>query len=176
MQEVVMDNNNIFFNEISIKYYDEIYSFCRRRSRNNDDAYDLTQAVFLALKEESDRINPLSVRKWLYNTAHNKICDYYTKRKKEADNLLDIDIYDESFNLTIDFTEEITEDEINRYKIEIFNLLLDDEKELYDDVWNKHTKYESLAAKYSISEAALRKRISRLYYKIRKYIKKFLLI
>lgn len=168
--------DNIFLNEISIKYYDEIYSFCRRHTRNNDDAYDLTQEVFLALKEVSDKINLLNVRKWLYNTAHNMICDYYTNRKKESNNRLDIDIYDESFSLTTDFTEEITEDEIERYKFEILSLLSDDEKEFYLDVWVKHIAYKFLATKYNISEATLRKRISRLYYKIRKRIKELLLL
>lgn len=171
-----MNGYNIFLNEISIKYYDEIYSFCRRRVRSSEDAYDLTQEVFLALKEKIDKINLLSMRKWLYNTAHNKICDYYTNRKKENDNCTDIDVYDETLDLTTDFTEEITEDEIERHKVEILSLLSNDEKEFYDDVWIKHKTYKSLASKYNISEPALRKRVSRLHYKIRKCIKELQLL
>ena len=35
--------------KITYKYYDEIYNYCRRRVKSENDASDLTQTVFMEL-------------------------------------------------------------------------------------------------------------------------------
>lgn len=162
-------NKNLSPDEIASRNYDEIFKYCRRRVRSDEDAYDLTQSVFLALSEQYNTIDICRVRKWLYNVAHNKIADYYIKNKTDKEYLTDVDpaspdIY---FNITDDYTDA----EIEKYSLAIISSLNEKEKTLYDEVYRQKLLYPALAKKYNISEACLRKRISRIKYKITHLIK-----
>lgn len=169
-----MDDKTVRLSNAVGMYYDEIFKYCRRRVRTDDDAYDLTQEVFLALSGSFDRINAESVRKWLYATAHNKIADYYKSRKTEADNRTYIDISDDAVGLFEDFTENIGEDELRGYKTEIEKSLSEDEYSLYRSVFIEKKRVAALVSELNISEVAVRKRILRLSGKIRRLIKTLL--
>ncbi|MHB1151826.1 MAG: RNA polymerase sigma factor [Eubacteriales bacterium] len=162
-------NNNLSTDEVASRYYDEIFNYCRRRVRSGEDAYDLTQSVFLALSERYNTIDIRCVRKWLYNVAHHKIADYYIKNKTEKEYLTDADpaLHEACF----DFTEEYTDTEIEKYSLAILSGLNEKEQKLYNEVYCQKLLYPALAKKYNISEACLRKRISRLKYKITHLIK-----
>ncbi len=166
-----MDDLKVSLEKIAFLYYDEIFMYCRRCVKCSDDAYDLTQSVFLALNERYKSINLQNIRQWLYNVAHNKIVDYYKNNKRDSDNCMDVDIYDDSSLISnFDFTENITEKELEDNKTDIFRNLTTDEKKLYEAVYVKHYDYITIAESFKVSESALRKRISRLQYKIRKLI------
>lgn len=64
-------------NTIAELYYGEIFKFCLRKIPNEYEAYDVIQDVLLALIDSYSKINPEKVRKWLYETAKNKIADYF---------------------------------------------------------------------------------------------------
>lgn len=161
-------------NRIATMYYDEIFNYCRRRVRTNDDAYDLTQDVFLALSASFDNINVKSVRKWLYATARNKIADYHKSKKIEKDNRTYVDLSDDVVNLFEDFTERISENELLKCKIEIEKSLSKKEYSLYRSVFIEKKRVPTLVSELNITEAAVRKRILRLSNKIRKLIKALL--
>lgn len=169
-----MDDRLMELSRIASMYYDELFKYCRRRVRTADDAYDLTQEVFLALAGLYANINAGSARKWLYVTAHNKIVDYYKSKKIEADNRTYVDLSDDTLNLFEDFTENIGENELREHKNEIAKNLSQDEYLLYRGVFVEKKSVAALVSELNISEAAVRKRILRLSDKIRKLIKTLL--
>jgi RNA polymerase sigma factor (sigma-70 family) len=171
---IFLDDRSIKLSKIAAAYYDEIYKYCRRRVRTDDDAYDLTQEIFLALSGSFEKINAESIRKWLYVTAHNKIVDYYKSRKIETDNRIFIDISDDTVKLFEDFTENIEENELHKFKDEIEKSLTEDEYSLYRSVFFEKKRVAALVSELNITETAARKRISRLSNKIRKLIKALL--
>lgn len=134
-----MGINNISLDDAVLLFYNDIFSYCRRRVIDDNTAYELTQMVFLALSENYLLINNMSIRKWLYTTAHNKIVDFYRRKKIDKENLSDIDITDDTLNLYMDFSEEYTEEEIIRDTKKAMASLNPDEKRLYDDI-GLHTK------------------------------------
>ena len=168
-----MDNKATTLEKIADLYYDEIFKYCKRRVKT-DDAYDITQEIFLALSVSVVGINLQSVRKWLYTTAHNKIVDYYKRNKIETDNRAYIDISDETFTLYEDFTENLDENDLTTYKSGIMKSLSKDEFSLYRNIFIEKKNVSMLVSEFGISEAAMRKRILRLNNKIRKLIKSLL--
>lgn len=164
-------NNNLSLDEIASEYYNEIFKFCRRRVRSEEDTYDLTQNVFLALSERYKTIDIRCVRKWLYNVARNKITDYYRKNRNEKEYITEVDITDEAFDYSFDFTNYYTDLEIENYTIILLSNLNEKEKVLYNELFHQKLSYLTLANKYNVSEVSLRKRISRLKYKITQQMK-----
>lgn len=72
-------------NEITEKYYDDIYRFFCARCKNADTAKDLTQDVFLEFAKKLHKLKNDNIRSWLYSTANNKLKEYLRKEKKQED-------------------------------------------------------------------------------------------
>ncbi len=151
-------------NKISEKYYDEIFRFCVRRIQNQDEAYDITQDVFLALITSYSNINPENVRKWLYETAKNKIADYFRKKKKERDHKTDLQNSgtEESDEPSYSLYDAMSGVQIEQLRQKILSELSEEELELYKDFFIRDLNYDELAAKYNVKKDAMYKRISRL--------------
>lgn len=59
-----------------------LLQFIRRRIRNESDAEDLVQDVFLQFTNAYDIAEPIrQVSAWLFRTTRNRITDYYRKKK-----------------------------------------------------------------------------------------------
>ena len=63
---MIIENKQLQLDEVATKYYDEIFAYIKRRVRTTEDAYDLTQDVFLIYTQTSEKINAEKIRKWLY--------------------------------------------------------------------------------------------------------------
>ena len=157
--------------EIISQHYDEIFSYCRMRINNTDDVYDATQEVFLALIAQHDTVDRDKVRKWLYCVAHNVVVDYYKLNKKQQ-NLMErleaaADAYDELFS----DLENLSDKDVAKYRAAILGQLTENEQILYREIYLQHKSYSELSGQYRVSEAAMRKRVSRLSHKIRSLVK-----
>ena len=153
--------------------YDAIYSFCRRRVDSDDTAYEITQTVFLAFLESYSSIEDNGHRQWLFNVAKNKIADYYRAKKTEFNNRISAELDDEKMELDDDPFEKLTAKNFEKHLNSIMQELTPDERELCADLQkynNDEIGYADIAEKNSVSEAAMRKRISRLKAKITKAI------
>ncbi len=64
------------------KYYGPLFGFIRKRVKNESDAEDLTQEVFLKLSKSNITVIE-SVKSWVYAVAKNAIIDHFRKRKLE---------------------------------------------------------------------------------------------
>lgn len=161
-----MDNLKNNLEIITRQYYDEIFAYCRRHLKNEDDAYDITQTVFMALCGQYTSIKPDSVRKWLYSVAKNNVSDFYRDKQKYNDHFADTEISDDKIGRYDDPFDSISDSEIESIKSDVITKLNESERELYCDVYEKNTDYNTLAKKYSIPESTLRKRVSRMKIRI----------
>ncbi|WNJ17475.1 sigma-70 family RNA polymerase sigma factor [Pontibacter sp. G13] len=75
--------------------YLTLYQFVRKRVRNDADAQDLTQEVFLKLSK-SDLGKVEDTRQWVFAIARNTITDYYRKRQISTEELVDESLRDSS--------------------------------------------------------------------------------
>ncbi len=171
-----MDDNNITIENATLRYYDEIYQYCRYRISNDTVIKDITQEIFMALCLNCDKINKEKIKKWLYSTAYNKIVDYYRTQKKENEQLFYIDDFENSTVLSCFDISQPDEKELLEYQNKIMNSLSAAEKQLYDDYFIQKIGYSELSKKYNKSEGALRIKISRLKLKITTMIKELLFL
>lgn len=78
----IMDGDPKATRDFYIEYSPKILSYLKRRLPHQEDAQEIMQDVFL---EAIDSLFYLqkhtSVQSWLYSIAHNKVVDYYRKRK-----------------------------------------------------------------------------------------------
>ena len=74
------------FAELYEAYFDRIYRYVAVRIRNETEAEDLTQQVFMKLLQSissyQSRGVPFSA--WLYRIAHNLVIDFYRQQSKKA--------------------------------------------------------------------------------------------
>lgn len=159
------------------KYYDDVFKYCRRHLNQEEDAYDITQSVFLSFTENYQHIEPEHVQSWLFVTAKHKIIDLYRERGKEKEFFADhIDVNmltdDEEFSYTM--FASLADTEIDEIKRHILSLLSDNELTLYKERFDLNMDYAELAEKYHTTEETMRKRVSRLRVKIIKSLQVFL--
>ena len=84
------------------KYYDEIFRFIRKQTRDKETALDLTQEIFISLLKTIGRYDPsrgAGFRTWLYKIATDKAIDYFRSqaaRITETFSLDDVEPIDET--------------------------------------------------------------------------------
>ena len=70
------------------RWYPRIYGYVFKLTGHEQDAYDLTQDVFIAMMQSIDSYTPWrKFDSWLFTIAHNKCMEYFRLRRKvgEAD-------------------------------------------------------------------------------------------
>jgi RNA polymerase sigma-70 factor, ECF subfamily len=79
------------FAELYEAYFDRIYRYVAVRIRNETEAEDLTQQVFMKLLQSifSYQSRGIPFSAWLYRIAHNLVIDFYRQQSKKA--TVDID-------------------------------------------------------------------------------------
>ncbi|MCI8388615.1 MAG: sigma-70 family RNA polymerase sigma factor [Clostridiales bacterium] len=169
-----MNGKSDNLNEIIEQYYSDIYKYCRRRIDNVNDAYDVTQDVFLALCESWETVAPEKMQAWLLRVAKFKVDDFYRETGKIRKNFI-LDELDEQIHgaLTNPF-DELSDAEIDEIKANILGALDADELLLYHGAIGKKPDYTALSAENNVSEATMRQRVSRLKLKLMKSIRGFL--
>ena len=145
--------------KIAELYYDEIFKFCLRRVNNQDEAYDITQDTFLALIDSYPRIESEKVRKWLYETAKNKIADYYRTKNKRSEYEEESEELD---TMSCSLYDAISGNHIEELRQKIISDLSEEELELYKDFYINNMSYEDLGKKYNVKKYVMYKRVSRL--------------
>lgn len=80
------------------RWYSKIFGYVLKTLENEQDAYDITQEVFLAVLQNIKTIYPWSrFRSWIFTIAHNKCMDYFRLRRLVGpEDIQDIDTPDPS--------------------------------------------------------------------------------
>jgi len=154
----------------SEEYYMPIYKYCRKKLRTNEAyAYDLTHEVFVLLCEKWDSLHKDNIKAWLHRAADNRIKKFYDKAQKRRREIEYIDDLDDltanGLSYEQDF-ENISGDDIERYKDKILDELSDKEKELFGMVFTERLPYGEISEQLSISRDTLKNRVYRLRQKI----------
>jgi RNA polymerase sigma-70 factor (ECF subfamily) len=73
------------FGQLYEEHFDRIYRYVVLRVRNQADAEDITQQVFLKALEKigSYRWRGMPFASWLFRIAHNMVVDYWKKKSRE---------------------------------------------------------------------------------------------
>lgn len=65
------------------RWYPQIFRYCCKVIGNEQDAYDITQDVFVSVLQNIERFHIWNkFSSWLFTIAHNKCMDYFRMRKK----------------------------------------------------------------------------------------------
>lgn len=150
-------------NEIVRNYYSDIYKFCCAKCRNADDAQDITQDVFIVLVEKSSTLDDKNIRAWLYQTANNKLHEYF-RGKAIKNTFISLD---EGIQVCSDISiqQDISFSTVQK---KILSLLNENEKELFIKLFIEKNDVDLISEELGISKGALRTKKSRLKAKIKK--------
>ncbi len=158
-----------WLDDVTGRYYKEIFCYCRRHVDTDDLAYELTQAVFLRLCEQYHTVSRESVRPWLYRVAAHLCADHYRSEYRER-----------AWTVPLtgelgDFTAPSPEDSIEAVEYtDAIDYLLSklnvSDQVLFRERYQQALSYTELARRRNTTEAAVRKRVSRMQKKLRRYI------
>jgi RNA polymerase sigma factor, sigma-70 family len=154
------------FTEIYDKYFPIIYNFCNIKTNyNKQAAMDITQDVFLLAWEKRNKLYNEKIASWLFETAKNKIFDYFKKIKKDSKINIAISesIETNQYSDTYSFEQTTSLDYLN----EIIKTFTDDEITLIHLRFIKATPYKQIAIILNIKEETIRVRCSRLREKLK---------
>ena len=67
-------------------YFDKIYRYINMKTRNETEAEDITQQVFMKMLRSISSYKPKGVpfSSWLYRIAHNQVVDFLRQQNKKA--------------------------------------------------------------------------------------------
>ena len=165
---------------LTIRYYDQIYSYCLRRLPDRESAEDTAQEVFCAFWEGPEFTDERAALGWLFRVAKSKLSDYYRARDRRMTNeaaLSPEDLPDEAVPAVQDqaLRDSLSEGfGLDGLLGEAVRSLSEEERELFRDVWIEGFTYAELSRKYGSSEGAVRTRVSRLKKKITGFLRSFL--
>lgn len=160
--------------QIASKYYKEIYAYCLSYANCSDDeAYDITQDVFLIFQEKLDRLDNVNIRSWLLSTAKNKTREYFREHQK-AQRLVPLNPQrtptDDMFSYIDRYfaeMEDVSDEYIEKCKELILKTLSKKEYELYTKVFIEKKKYKQIAEELNTTEKNIGVRVCRLRQKIK---------
>lgn len=157
--------------EIANLYYDDIYHYCLSRLRNEENAADIAQEVFLVFQEKYGDLNDDYIRAWLYAVANNKIKEQFRAIAKREKEILLSEILGKQTSADIIYEMQddnlITDEELEEKKKGILASLTEKELELFEMIYTKRMEYKELAEALGVSESTARTRVCRLKLKIK---------
>lgn len=176
-----------FINELFEKHYPRLLTYCTVRLKNDEQfGCDAADSVFFIASQKKERLEQHpDPEGWLFKTANNVIRDVRKKQKRMRKRSFPLDpsvltATVDSFERSIriggvlsegaDHADELdltlSDDEIKDIKEAILASLRPEERELYDLRFEKGLSINDLSARYGISPAALKMRLSRIKLKI----------
>jgi len=151
---------NLCWGEIYTRCYPNLFSYCRKLTRNNDDAYDSAIDSFLKASEKIHYLKSAELfPNWLFRIAHNLCIDRIRKTKLERTYSLDVsfDLMDDTSDQEDQLKKEILLQQMESFleKIEPKN------KEILIAKYIDNKSIAELKTELGISESALKMRLLR---------------
>lgn len=112
-----------------------LFGFIRSKINSNEDAEDVLQDVFLQAIKTMSIIEPINnLMSWLYTVAHNRIIDWYRRKREPSVSLSDQDmqLFD---SLILDSGINIEKEFIRNLVIEALEEAIDELPEAQKDVF-----------------------------------------
>lgn len=146
------------------QYYSEIYRFCFSRMINKNDVEDVVQNVFVVLQEKSDDLTAENLRAWLFSVAQRKLLEERRDEIRRSRFVsYDVEVIAKDPVLTYEIVEEqISENDVCALKTRILQMLTPEERDLFEQIYEKHVNRKEVAKQLNITENALNVRVHRL--------------
>ena len=151
---------NHCWGEIYIRYYPSLFSYCRKLTRNNDDAYDSAIDSFLKASEKIHFLkSPELFPNWLFRIAHNLCMDRMRKAKKQRTFSLD-----DSFDLMDDTSEQesqLRKEALLQKMASFLDNIEPKNKEILVAKYIHNKSIDEIRTQLGVSESALKMRLLR---------------
>lgn len=107
--------------ELYEAHFDRVYRYMVIRVRNQADAEDLTQQVFLKALEHigSYRYRGMPFAAWLFRIAHNQLVDHWKKKSREKSRMVPLEQVDEARSIGHDDPALLTEQRADIEKVAV---------------------------------------------------------
>lgn len=133
--------------------YNPLLGYVKKRVRNQEDAEDLTQDVFLKLsKSNKDGIDNL--KSWVYTIAKNTITDYYRKKQLPTEGM-------EEHSISDDYTYDSATQELGKCVGSFVNQLPEEYRELMILSELKDMPQKEIAELLNLNYVTVRSKIQR---------------
>ncbi len=159
-----------YFGALYDKYFDAVARFAYQRVYTKDEAFDITQQVFIqamtALDKYESRGFPFS--SWLYRIALNEINSRFRKNK----NIRTINIDDTSLgNVMAEINEPVSDEKVDLLLIAM-QQLDEDEVQLIEMRFFEKRPFKEMAEIKDSNESAVKMKVYRLLDKLKSIMEK----
>jgi RNA polymerase sigma factor (sigma-70 family) len=142
------------FNELYFRFSHKVFSFIQKKVRNQADAEDILQKVFIKIHESKHLYKiKFKFEQWIFIIARSAVMDFFRARSR--------------YDNRIAKTESLTE-KTETLEAENFNSLSEDQKELLELKFIDELTYQEMSALLQKSEPSIRKMVSRIMINLRK--------
>lgn len=146
------------FEELYGRYSSKVFSFIMKKLRNQTDAEDLLQKIFLKVHESKHLYKPkFKFEQWLFVIARTAVLDYLRAKTRYQNRLDRLEKDKEEAGFSNDSLSP-----------EALSSLNDDQKEMLEMKFIDELSYLEMAKLLNKSETSLRKMVSRMMINLRK--------
>ena len=165
---IVSSNDSLLFKVLYDRYVIRVYSKCLSFSKNNQDAEDICQDIFLKLWDKIHSFKGTSkFSTWLYSFTYNHCVNYYhrNKLKKFEKNTLNIELMSDEV-----IAQANDGNLVQLLKLEKFNEALDqisiEDKQILILKYREFKSIKDLMEFYDMRESAIKMRLKRAKEKL----------
>lgn len=153
------DGDHAAFTEIYRRYWSVLWAHALKMVRNEDDARDLIQELFVGLWEKSDQLNPeANLAGYLYTILRNRILDLIEQQKVRAGHLESLARFGTRSQRTV--LETITEREFMQALSHEVAQLPAKMRRIFELRTKEHLSYREIAEHLEISDKTVKKQIN----------------
>lgn len=144
------------FEELYKRFSTRVYSYLLKKCKNQADAEDLLQKVFIKIHESKHLYKKnFTFEQWIFVIARTSALDHFRSLKRDETRLGKLEVpLDRTSEDTIDLSELASLDK--------------DQKEMLEMKYIDELSYQEMAQLFNKSEGSLRKMVSRIVISLRK--------
>lgn len=160
-----------YFSILADRHHDYVVKKCKSYVKNEDEAEDLSQEVFIKVFMQLNSFrSEAKFKTWLYTIIYHTCVDYLRKKKKNTHQVI-------SDKLSAEFEDVIEAEEVDKESLmnaleQLLEQITPEEKLLLLLKYKEKQSLESITASMNISESAAKMRLLRAKEKVNKLYEK----
>ena len=162
------------FEEVYKRYFGVIYGFTRKMLRDDEQAEDIVQEIFMNLYEKMGNIVINSLHAYLYQSARYALIDYTRQRKTRIDYMAGLKGYYEQGKWETD--DAVIENELGRQIEKEIGNLPPKMRAIFEMSRKQYLNNKEIAQRSGLSEGTVRLQIHNALAKLRSKLSCFLLL
>ncbi|GAA4303329.1 RNA polymerase sigma factor [Aestuariibaculum suncheonense] len=166
VRAIVKTNDTLWFEVLYDRYATLVYNKCLSFSKDEDEAKDLTQDVFLKLFVKLSSFKGTSkFSTWLYAFTYNHCVNYVTRNTAKKIEKQSVDHYDIESITDDHYDEDFSQMKVDKLK-DALNLISPDEKMILLLKYQDFLTIKEIESVLGIGESAVKMRIKRAKEKL----------